>query len=95
MVAGTATVRESSAPRLIRDLARRKALPVAFLLVSVLLLLSRLPMSLVTNFWAEDGAVFYAQAYNLGSLQPLTRLHQVELGSSLHPSWSGGQVAVG
>jgi hypothetical protein len=72
MIAGTATVRESSAPRLIRDLARRKALPVAFLLISVPLLLSRLPMSLVTNFWAEDGAVFYAQAYNLGWLQPLT-----------------------
>jgi hypothetical protein len=25
----------------------------------------------------------------------LARLHQVELGSSLHPSWSGGQAAVG
>lgn len=72
MVAGTATVRESSTPRLIRDIARRQVLPVAFLLLSALALLSRLPMSLVTNFWAEDGTVFYAQAYNLGWLQPLT-----------------------
>jgi hypothetical protein len=72
MAAGTVTDREFSSPGLIRDIARRQAPPAAFLLLSVLLLLSRLPRSLLTNFWAEDGAVFYAQAYNLGSLHALT-----------------------
>jgi hypothetical protein len=47
-------------------------LPLAFAVVALLLLISRLPLVYLTNFWAEDGRVFYADAYNLGWLRAST-----------------------
>lgn len=43
-----------------------------FSLVSVLIIISRRPDA-ITNpqFWAEDGAVWYANAYNIGALKPI------------------------
>jgi hypothetical protein len=55
-----------------RDSANRWLLPLAFAMVALLLLLSRLPLVFLTNFWAEDGTAFYGDAYNLGWLRALT-----------------------
>lgn len=47
-------------------------IPTIWALVAVAALVTRIPLSLLTNFWAEDGAFFYSQAYNLGGLHALT-----------------------
>jgi hypothetical protein len=49
----------------------RTLLPVAVGLFALGLLMTRLPVVLLTNFWAEDGTTFYAQAYNVSGLQAL------------------------
>jgi hypothetical protein len=48
-----------------------RLIPFAFGLLAIALLLTRLPTTLLTIFWAEDGHIFYAQAYNQGSLRAL------------------------
>ena len=52
-----------------------RVLPAAFALVGVVMLLTRLPVVLLTNLWAEDGTFFYAEAYNLGGLRALLNPH--------------------
>jgi hypothetical protein len=54
-----------------RDTAVWRLTPFAFGLLAIGLLLTRLPTTLLTIFWAEDGYIFYGQAYNLGSLHAL------------------------
>jgi hypothetical protein len=52
-----------------------RVLPASFLLVGVVLFLTRLPRVLLSNLWAEDGTVFYAQAYNINGLYALLIPH--------------------
>ena len=52
-----------------------RVLPFAFLMLGVVMLLTRLPVILLTNLWAEDGTVFYAEAYNQGALRALLIPH--------------------
>jgi hypothetical protein len=52
-----------------------RALPATFLVVGVVLFLTRLPGTLLTNLWAEDGMFFYAEAYNGSGLHALLNPH--------------------
>ena len=71
MAAETAGGREPPADRPAAAFTPR-LLPLAFAIVALLVLLSRLPLVFLTNFWAEDGSAFYADAYNLGWLRALS-----------------------
>jgi hypothetical protein len=55
--------------------AAGRMVPIALGLVAIGVLLTRLPPVLLTNLWAEDGAVFYSQAYNWGGLHALVIPH--------------------
>lgn len=67
-------------------------LPTVWALVAVAALVTRIPLELLTNFWAEDGQVFYSEAYNLGGLHALTipyagylnTLPRLEAGLAVH-----------
>jgi hypothetical protein len=71
MSAETAAIQEHTTDRPVPAPTPR-LLPLAFGMVALPLLLSRLPLVYLTNFWAEDGRVFYADAYNLGWVRALT-----------------------